>query len=62
MGACGILFEGVEVHSLSRNDLVRRGCIQVMEGRRSFAHLTIDENLLTGAYVVLNLSRYSKAM
>ncbi len=45
-----ILFEGVEVQSLSPNDLVRRGCIQVMEGRRAFAHLTVEENLLTGAF------------
>jgi branched-chain amino acid transport system ATP-binding protein len=45
-----ILFDGVEVQSLSPNDLVRRGCIQVMEGRRCFAHLTVDENLLTGAF------------
>jgi branched-chain amino acid transport system ATP-binding protein len=45
-----ILFEGAEVHSLSPNELVRRGCIQVMEGRRCFAHLTIEENLLTGAF------------
>jgi branched-chain amino acid transport system ATP-binding protein len=29
---------------------VRRGCIQVMEGRQCFAHLTVEENLLTGAY------------
>jgi branched-chain amino acid transport system ATP-binding protein len=45
-----IVFEGDEVHSLSPNELVRRGCIQVMEGRRCFAHLTVEENLLTGAY------------
>jgi branched-chain amino acid transport system ATP-binding protein len=45
-----ILFDGVEVQSLSPNDLVRRGCIQVMEGRRCFAHLTVEENLLTGAF------------
>jgi branched-chain amino acid transport system ATP-binding protein len=45
-----ILFEGEEVHSLSPSELVRRGCIQVMEGRRCFAHLTVEENLLTGAY------------
>ena len=45
-----ILFDGAEVHSLSPNELVRRGCIQVMEGRRCFAHLTIEENLLTGAF------------
>jgi branched-chain amino acid transport system ATP-binding protein len=45
-----ILFEGVEVKSLSPNNLVQRGCIQVMEGRRAFAHLTVEENLLTGAF------------
>jgi branched-chain amino acid transport system ATP-binding protein len=45
-----ILFEGDEVHSLTPNELVRRGCIQVMEGRRCFAHLTIQDNLLTGAF------------
>ena len=45
-----ILFEGEEVHDLSPNELVRRGCIQVMEGRHCFGHLTIEENLLTGAF------------
>jgi branched-chain amino acid transport system ATP-binding protein len=45
-----IVFQGDEVHSLSPNELVRRGCIQVMEGRHCFAHLTIEENLLTGAF------------
>src|SRR5215216_452751 len=45
-----ILFAGNQVHSLSPNELVRRGCIQVMEGRHCFAHLTVDENLLTGAF------------
>ncbi len=45
-----IEFEGAEVHDLSPNELVRRGCIQVMEGRHCFGHLTIEENLLTGAF------------
>src|SRR2546423_635764 len=36
-----IYFGGVAVHRLSPNELVRRGCIQVMEGRECFAHLTI---------------------
>ncbi len=45
-----ILFKGDEVQSLSPNELVRRGCIQVMEGRHCFEHLSIEENLLTGAY------------
>ena len=45
-----IIFEGDEVQSLTPNELVRRGCIQVMEGRHCFGHLTVEENLLTGAY------------
>jgi branched-chain amino acid transport system ATP-binding protein len=45
-----ILFGGAEVQHLSPNELVQRGCIQVMEGRHCFEHLTIEENLLTGAF------------
>jgi branched-chain amino acid transport system ATP-binding protein len=45
-----IVFDGNEVQDLSPNELVRRGCIQVMEGRHCFGHLTIEENLLTGAF------------
>ena len=45
-----ILFDGNEIQSLTPNELVRRGCIQVMEGRHVFEHLSIEENLLTGAY------------
>ena len=45
-----ILFEGERVDRLSPNELVRRGAIQVMEGRHCFGHLTIEENLLTGAF------------
>ncbi|MCT8971623.1 ABC transporter ATP-binding protein [Microbaculum marinisediminis] len=45
-----IIFKGERVEALSPNELVRRGCIQVMEGRHCFGHLTIEENLLTGAY------------
>ncbi|CTQ57335.1 ABC transporter ATP-binding protein [Roseibium album] len=45
-----ILFDDDEVQALSPNELVRRGCIQVMEGRHCFGHLSIEENLLTGAY------------
>ena len=45
-----ILFEGNEVQHLSPNELVKRGCIQVLEGRGCFGHLTIEENLLTGAF------------
>ncbi|MBN8243939.1 ABC transporter ATP-binding protein [Nitratireductor aquimarinus] len=45
-----ILFGGDEVQNLSPNDLVRRGCIQVMEGRHCFGHLSVEDNLLTGAF------------
>ncbi|MBV8508973.1 MAG: ABC transporter ATP-binding protein, partial [Xanthobacteraceae bacterium] len=45
-----ITFDGTQVEALSPNELVRRGCIQVMEGRHCFAHLTVEENLLTGAF------------
>jgi len=45
-----IRFDGGEVQARSPNELVRRGCIQVMEGRYCFGHLSIEENLLTGAF------------
>jgi branched-chain amino acid transport system ATP-binding protein len=45
-----IEFCSEEVQSLSPNELVKRGCIQVMEGRHCFGHLSIEENLLTGAF------------
>ncbi|MGV6872783.1 ABC transporter ATP-binding protein [Pseudochelatococcus sp. B33] len=45
-----ITFKGERIDRLSPNELVRRGCIQVMEGRHCFGHLSIEENLLTGAF------------
>ena len=45
-----IVFDGAEVQALSPNELVRRGCIQVMQGRYCFGHLTVEENLLTSAF------------
>ncbi len=45
-----IEFEGRQVDRLTPSDLVKRGVVQVMEGRHCFAHLTVEENLLTGAY------------
>ena len=47
-----IELRGERIENLTPSDLVRRGVIQVMEGRHCFAHLTIEENLLTGAYTV----------
>ena len=46
----GIEYRGERVDRLSPNELVRKGVIQVMEGRHCFGHLTVEENLLTGAY------------
>ncbi|MBL8484940.1 MAG: ABC transporter ATP-binding protein [Rhodocyclaceae bacterium] len=46
----GVEFKGERVDQLTPNELVRRGVVQVMEGRHCFGHLTIEENLLTGAY------------
>jgi branched-chain amino acid transport system ATP-binding protein len=45
-----IEFNGERVDELMPDDLVKRGCIQVMEGRHCFGHLTIEENLRTGAF------------
>ena len=43
-------FRGERVDQLTPNELVKRGMVQVMEGRHCFGHLTVEENLLTGAY------------
>lgn len=45
-----IELRGDRIENLTPSELVRRGVVQVMEGRHCFAHLTIEENLLTGAY------------
>src|SRR5437588_10026111 len=45
-----ITFAGERTDALDAADVVKRGLIQVMEGRHCFAHLTVEENLLTGAY------------
>ena len=45
-----IVYDGTETESLTPSDLVRKGLVQVMEGRHCFEHLTVEENLLLGAY------------
>src|SRR4030095_16188800 len=45
-----IEFKGKRVDKLTTNELVRMGVCQVMEGRHCFQHLTVEENLLTGAF------------
>ena len=45
-----IKYRGQSVHESDPAALVEKGVIQVMEGRHCFEHLTVEENLLTGAY------------
>lgn len=45
-----IVYDGMDTESLTPSDLVRKGLVQVMEGRHCFEHLTVEENLLLGAY------------
>jgi branched-chain amino acid transport system ATP-binding protein len=45
-----VLYRGEPVGDLNPSEVVKRGVIQVMEGRHCFEHLTVEENLLTGAY------------
>ena len=45
-----ISYRGVEIQGSDPSEMVKSGVIQVMEGRHCFEHLTVEENLLTGAY------------
>ena len=45
-----IHYRGATIAGLDPAQMVQKGVIQVMEGRHCFAHLTVEENLLTGAY------------
>ncbi len=45
-----IKYRGENVQELDPADMVKKGVIQVMEGRHCFEHLTVEENLMTGAY------------
>ncbi|MGQ9653318.1 MAG: ABC transporter ATP-binding protein [Thermodesulfobacteriota bacterium] len=45
-----IEFDGLRIDRMHPADVVKRGVIQVMEGRRLFEHLTVEDDLLTGAY------------
>lgn len=45
-----IVYQGKRIDALTPNDLVKMGVVQVMEGRHCFEHLTVEENLLTGAH------------
>ena len=56
----GIEFLGAAIHRRDAADIVKRGIVQVMEGRHVFEHLTVEENLLTGAYTRRNGHNTSK--
>ena len=45
-----VTFNNEYIHDLDPAQLVKKGVVQVMEGRHCFEHLTVEENLLTGAY------------
>jgi branched-chain amino acid transport system ATP-binding protein len=43
-------FDGMRIDRMNPAQVVKRGVIQVMEGRRLFEHLTVEDDLMTGAY------------
>lgn len=45
-----VVFEGEDIHQLDAAEVVRQGIFQVMEGRRVFEHLNVEENLIAGSY------------
>src|SRR5437867_4275852 len=50
-----IEFAGERIDRLAPHDIVRRGIVQVFEGRRVFEHLTVEENLIAGGHTVVDL-------
>lgn len=57
-----IELRGERIENLSPAELVRRGVVQVMEGRHCFAHLTIEENLLAGAFTRNSKSEIAESL
>jgi branched-chain amino acid transport system ATP-binding protein len=51
-----IEFAGERIDRLPPHDIVRRGIVQVFEGRRVFEHLTVEENLVAGGHTVVDLA------
>ena len=45
-----IVYDGQHVENLNPSDMVNLGLVQVLEGRRCFGHLTVEENIISGAY------------
>ena len=57
-----IRFKGDPIERLSPEEIVRRGVVQVPEGRRIFPHLTVKENLVLGAYLRRNKGEVGTSM
>jgi len=47
----GIVWDSVRIENIRPEEIVKRGIVQVMEGRRLFEHLTVEQNLKVGAHV-----------
>ena len=45
-----INYDGTEIKKQTPSEMVRLGMVQVLEGRRCFGHLTVEENIISGAY------------
>lgn len=45
-----IIYDGTEVKNQNPYEMVTLGMVQVLEGRRCFGHLTVEENIIAGAY------------
>lgn len=56
-----IVLDDVDITHMDPSKIVQRGVSQVMEGRRVFAEMTVDDNLRAGAYVSFDRSRYKKS-
>ncbi len=57
-----IIFDGEPIHNREASEIVRMGIFQVMEGRRVFEHLTVEENLRAGAYIRKDRGNVGKDM
>ena len=57
-----IIFEDQPIHNREASSIVRMGVFQVMEGRRVFEHLTVEENLRAGAYIRKDRGNVGKDM
>ncbi|MBI2527840.1 MAG: ABC transporter ATP-binding protein [Candidatus Rokubacteria bacterium] len=55
-------FHGERIDGLPPHDIVKRGVVQIFEGRRVFEHLTTEENLVAGAHVQASRQRVQEGI